>query len=576
MLFPAPRSISRLTGAAVAASAAVVARPVSGLAPQGYRLRLEGDAIDLGYADEAGRRYGEATLAQLRAAHPTGIPAQSIEDWPDFPVRGLMLDISRDRVPTRQTLERLVELMALCRINHFELYTEHTFAYRDHAAVWRDASPITAEDLEWLDQLCAERGIELSANQNCFGHMERWLRHPEYRERAECPAGWVSKLGGTMPPAVLAPSAANAELALALIRELASHLRSRRVNIGCDETFELGKGASAAAVEQHGRARVYFDHLLRLIEPLRSDGFEVMFWGDILRSHPELVAELPRDRLIALVWHYEAPIDPEAMPPVLLQIGAEFGITSDALRGFAGQIDSFAGVPHWVCPGTSSWNSFVGRLANAKANMLDAATHGLRSGARGYMITDWGDNGHLQPPSISFAPLAYGAAISWCLDSNRDLPVAQVIDRYIFQDRAGELGAAIESIGDVYAHTGKVGFNGSPLFTAVVRRGVLGALGVADAGAVEQVLSTLAQASARVARSQPQCHDRAVVRRELQQAIALARHGAWQLARECGAPAPSEAELQQDLARLIEEQRQCWLLRSRPGGLEDSLARLRP
>ena len=109
------------------------------------------------------------------------------ETGPTSPPAGCMLDISRDRVPTRETLAWLVDVLDRLRLNHLELYTEHTFAYAGHEDVWRDASPMTAEDVRWLDAECAARGIELVANQNCFGHFERWLRLPEYRPRAVDP-----------------------------------------------------------------------------------------------------------------------------------------------------------------------------------------------------------------------------------------------------------------------------------------------------------------------------------------------------------------------------------------------------
>src|SRR5690606_2842152 len=102
----------------------------------------------------------------------------------------------------RETLAQLVDLLALLRVNHFELYTEHTFAYAGHEEVWRDASPLTPDDVRWLDDLCAARGIELAANQNGFGHMERWLRHARYRELAEAPQGWSTPWGTQAPPAV--------------------------------------------------------------------------------------------------------------------------------------------------------------------------------------------------------------------------------------------------------------------------------------------------------------------------------------------------------------------------------------
>ena len=70
--------------------------------------------------------------------------------------------------------------------------------------------------------------------------------------------------------------------------------------------------------------------------------------------------------------------------------------------------------------------------------------------------------------------------------------------------------------------------------------------------------------------------DGPITQRELRQAVALARHGAQRLAARHGLPAPDDATLAADLDVLREEQAACWNARSRPGGLADSLARLRP
>merc|ERR1711969_424120 len=108
----------------------------------------------------------------------------------------------------------------------------------------------------------------------------------------------------------------------------------------------------------------------------------------------------------------------------------------EVLRGFSGQVASFAdsGVPFWVCPGTSSWNSLLGRWQNARTNLLDAAETGLERVAQGFLIADWGDNGHLQPPSVSFPAIVYGAGLAWSTQGNRSLPVAEVLDRFVFRD----------------------------------------------------------------------------------------------------------------------------------------------
>jgi len=578
-LFPAPRHVEEVGEGLRSYDPEVSYRTAPELPAEGYELSIGPRGIDIRHADAAGMRYASGALAQLREHCEPDLPGLRIRDWPDFPVRGYMLDISRDRVPTRETLERIVDLLELFRINQLQLYTEHTFAYVDHEEVWCDASPMTPEDVRWLDDFCRQRGVELVANQNGFGHMGRWLSCERYRSRAEAPEGWTAPWGASMSPGVLAPTPDNADFVLRLMRELLPNFKSRRINIGCDETFELGQGVSRAEVERRGRGEVYLEFLNRLLRGLHADGCEVQFWGDIVRQYPELVSSLPRENTLALVWHYEAPVEgPIRLSPVQLKQLEMFGVSEATLRGFVGQVAPFveSDVPYWVCPGTSTWNSLIGRLPNALANMRDAAEVGGAQGARGYLITDWGDNGHMAPPSIGFAPLAYGAAVAWCLESNRDIDVVEALNESVFEDRAGELGGVIRDIGELFSRTGIHTPNGSPLQFALIRKDSATPFqtGAADRAGLQDVLERLADAETRVARSQPRCGDGELVRREIAQALRMARHGAWLLQRSAGFECPKEAELRDDLLACIEEQRATWLARSRPGGLEDSIARL--
>ena len=576
LLMPRPRKLERLAGEGPAQGFTASTRHEPGLGREAFTLTTDARGARIAHGDEAGLRYARGTLAQIAQQSGARLPALRIEDAPDFAVRGYLLDISRDRVSTRATLERIVELMSLLRLNHLQLYTEHTFAYRAHERVWHEASPLTADDVRWLDALCAAHGIELCANQNTFGHMGRWLAHDEYRARAECPDGFATRLGANLPPGCLAPTPENAEFALALCRELLGHHASRRININCDETFELGRGASASAVAERGKARVYLEQLRRVAEPLRTDGYEVLFWGDMLRDHPELVRELPQGGLTALVWHYEQPLEALPVPPALHGILAEFGITERAFRGFSAQTEAFAeaGFPFWVCPGTSTWNSLLGRFTNARENLRDAAGIGLARGARGFLITDWGDNGHLQPPSASWLPLAYGAALAWCVAANRELEMAPLLDAFVFEDASGTLGSVAIELAEAYQGTGKTCLNGSPLFTALVRGGMLGSFGEVDRTRLEATTEQLSAALPVLRAARSQARDGLATQRELEVAARLARHGAWRIARAAGLEAPSTAELRADLAEAIAEQREAWLNRARPGGLADSVARL--
>jgi hexosaminidase len=234
-----------------------------------------------------------------------------------------------------------------------------------------------------------------------------------------------------------------------------------------------------------------------------------------------------------------------------------------------------AGLPFWVAPGTSAWDSLVGRIDNAVGNLADAAEVGRARGARGYLITDWGDNGHLQPPSVSFGPILYGGAVSWGRDANAELDVATLLDRYAFDNPRARLGDAIVTLGRQWSCTGIDTANGSPLQAALLPSTVsLAASGTPDAGAVRDVLARIDQAIDDIGRAEPGCADGALVVAELVQAARLARHGAWRLLARVADDAPSVGELRADLTEAIEDQRTAWLARARPGGLADSVSRL--
>ncbi|HMP74168.1 MAG TPA: family 20 glycosylhydrolase, partial [Kiritimatiellia bacterium] len=384
----------------------VEARRVEDLPDQGYRLRVAGREAVIEAGSATGFRYGWVTLGQWTRAHRKGVPPVRIEDWPDFPVRGIMLDISRNKVPTMAALKELVREVAGWKINHLQLYTEHTFAYRNHREVWKDASPMTAEEIRDLAGWCREWGIELAPNQNCFGHLTTWLKLPGYRHLAECPEGFVTPWGERRKgPFSLNPlHPGSLKLVEEWLDELLPLFESGRVNVGCDETFDLGQGASAEACRERGKGRVYLEYVKRLEELVSKRGFRMMFWGDIILKHPELIPELPQE-VIALNWGYEAnhPFEKEC-------------------AAFAE-----AGVPFWVCPGTSMWNSITGRHGNAMANLEGAAREGRRHGAEGFLITEWGDNGHWQPWTFSRIPLLAGAGFGWNGEGMATVDLAGVV-----------------------------------------------------------------------------------------------------------------------------------------------------
>lgn len=343
-----------------------------------------------------------------------------------------MLDVSRDRVPTVRTLRLVIDILARCRYNQFQLYTEHTFAYSAHPTVWEEADPLTAAEIRKLDAYAQMQGIELVANQNSFGHMERWLVHPEYNALAKFPKGGAVTPWGTVKkfPTTLDPANPKSlELVDGLFEELLPNFSSPLVNVGCDETFEISDPEE------------YLGFLLKVFDCVRKRGKRPMFWGDIVLRHPELVARLPKDA-IALDWGYEGN------------------------HPFAAECAAFkkAGLDFYVCPGTSAWRSLGGRVENMRENLEAAERAGRLCGAKGYLVTDWGDEGHWQPLAASLPGIILGGAFA----ASGAKAAKMDLERELNAVMDAPLGGTLLRLGTLYLRGGAIRANCSELFNILL------------------------------------------------------------------------------------------------------------
>ena len=529
----------------------------SQLPDEGYTLEVSAKGIEICASTPTGIFYGVCTVCQLLAQYPEAVPAMSIRDWPDFPVRGVMIDISRDKVMTLETVMELVDMLAGWKVNHFQLYMEHTFAYRNHEVVWKNVSPMTGEEILLLDKYCSERFVDLVPSQNSFSHMSRWFEHEEYIHLANTVGVFETQWGPVEGSFTLYPGdSASIDFLAGLYDELLPHFTSRYFNVCCDEALDLDCGRSKELSEKIGDGRIYLDFLLKIHEQVKKHGRTTLFWADIMLRHPELIPELPKD-MIALEWGYEPEND--------------FAGKSKPLRD--------AGIEFWECPGTSSWMSMSGRTAECMTNLKNAAVQGLATSATGYLNTDWGDNGHWQYLPVSYLGFLYGAAVSWnSSDDGRQLPDA--LSMHAFGDEANLMGRLVYDLGKVHDNIAKRMAMGTFIWKQI--SSPLSDLSVADditteefahaSDAAESVLSSLQ--NTRMNRS-----DADLIKAEYVNSIRLIKLGCllgkMRIALGGGADVSAEkAEALSLLNGIITEHNRLWLARNKPGGLDDSRARL--
>ncbi|RHJ19021.1 N-acetyl-beta-hexosaminidase [Bifidobacterium longum] len=350
------------------------------------------DTIAVRGGSESGLRYGMQTLRQMIRQTSRTLPCLHIQDKPAFAVRAYSLDVTRGRVPTMAFLTWFIDQLALYKYNQFQLYVEHAFAFGELSEAWRGTDPLTADDIMFLDEYCAHHGIELVPSLATFGHMYMNLRTREHRglgefpEDADRPFSFIERMEHHT---LNAANPKSHDFASRLIEEYAPLFRSRSFNIGGDETFDLGRGRSVQDSPGASRDELYADFVKDLCSTLAHRGLQPMLWADIALENPHTMDLLPGD-ITMLNWMYEPDIDESKIQTIASQGRRQF-----------------------VCPAVRAWSRFFPDYDGAWLNTYRMAVAGLKYGAEGMVVTDWGDYGHVNDPRLSVPGLCYGAQNAW-------------------------------------------------------------------------------------------------------------------------------------------------------------------
>ncbi len=388
-----------------------------------YILSIRKDGIRIGGGDSGAILYGVQTLRQLIAGEGACLHCLEIRDYPEIPNRGYYMDATRGRIPTLAFLKTFADKLSYYKINQLQLYIEHSFLFKELSEVWRDDTPLTAEEILELDEYCRELHIELVPSMASFGHLHKLLTTKTYSHLCELDnaEGQPFSFEDRMIHHTIDPTNEDSlKLIKRLIDEYVPLFSSDQFNLCADETFDLGKGRSKAAVERTGLDSVYIGYVKSLSEYLLQKGKRPMFWGDIICGFPEAISQLPKE-MICLNWGY----DPDQ--------------SEDSTR----QLHQ-AGAVQYICPGVSGWNRFINRTDFAYENIKRMCTYAHKYHALGVLNTDWGDFGHVNHPEFSLPGMIYGAAFSW----NREIPDYDELNRQI---SALEYGDSTETFVEVTA-----------------------------------------------------------------------------------------------------------------------------
>ena len=375
---------------------------------ESYVMDITNDGVTIEAPSVVGAFYAVQTLRQIFENEI--VYDCHIEDTPDFGFRGFYHDVTRGRIPTLETLKELVDYMAYMKLNSLQLYVEHSFAFREFADSVPRTGCLTAEEIRELDSYCSENFIELIPSMSCFGHLYELLEKPQYKHLQvadhfeQTHLYWYERMAHhTIDP--LHPE--SFPLIKSMIDQFIPLFRSDKFNICCDETFDLKNGKH----KDMDTGELYIAFTNKLIDYVKSQGKQVMMWGDVLLEHPDRVGDIPED-VILLNWNY----------------GADAASIEEKIKVFHQNNRIQIG-----CSATWAWNHFNELLCASIPNITHMTKLAYEYGAMGILNTNWGDYGDPCSFDLSLFSLAYGAARSWNVSTEVE-KVADYADWLIYRN----------------------------------------------------------------------------------------------------------------------------------------------
>jgi len=237
---------------------------------RGLRFKLvEEDGI-LNVLFEAGQVTIECS-SSAAAARGVGhaLAGQSIRANTTFRSMGIMLDCSRQAVMTVAYIKRWIRRLALMGYNRLMLYTEDTYQIPGEPYFGYMRGGYSGDEIEEIDTYAKKLGIEVIACIQTLGHLDQILKWPPYHGIRDT------------EQVVLIGEEKTYELIEKMIGFWSKHLASRRIHVGMDEAFQLGRGRFMDKNGPQPPFEIFNRHLERVEALCTKHSLRPMIWSDM-------------------------------------------------------------------------------------------------------------------------------------------------------------------------------------------------------------------------------------------------------------------------------------------------------
>lgn len=389
----------------------VVSIEILDLDNDAYELDITTNSILIQAGDNAGAFYAIQTLKQIFKEE--NVPCLHISDKPDFEYRGFYHDVTRGKIPTVETIKKLIDNLAYYKINSLQLYVEHTFEFKEYEDINDRTGYLTKDEIREIDAYCKLNFIDFIPSLSTFGHLYELLQQDKYKHlrifKDFVPYSnfWYGRM---MHHTVNPLLDEGLELIKRMIDQYSPIFESDIFNICCDETFDLKKLDN----DENDISKLHVDFVTKLIKHVNCLGKRAMLWADpLLLKHPEAIMNMPKDTYF-LSWGYDEFPD-------------------------AGPIEKFGemGVKQIVCPGTSTWARLCENVNVEEKNIINMINLGRENNAIGVLNTNWGDWGNPCSIELAMYGVVLGAAKSWDTSTEINDEFIESVNSILYENENG-------------------------------------------------------------------------------------------------------------------------------------------
>ena len=290
-----------------------------------------------------------------------------------FDTFGVMIDMSRNAVMSIDGLKRFLPLLKKMGYNCVMLYTEDTYEVDGEPYFGYMRGRYTKEEMKEIDALAVSLGITLVPCIQTLAHLNAAFR-------------WDGQFPRDCDDILLTDHERTYELIEHMFATLSECFTSKKIHIGMDEAWMLGRGLHLRIHGYEPAAAIMKRHLARVCEIAEKYGYEVMMWSDMFfRSWNDGRYYIPKTTVPKEII--------ESVPKTVTPIYWDYYQTSE--QAYSDMIENHKQISKetWFAGGAWCWYGMIPFNRFTIESMVPAIDACRKHKVKNVFMTMWGDDG---------------------------------------------------------------------------------------------------------------------------------------------------------------------------------------